>query len=302
MRVTLRQLNVFVEVARRASFSVAAGQLHLSQPAVSRQIRELETALGLRLIDRSTRTVQLTAGGQRLLERAEHLLQVFRSTVAEVRQDPVEARPIVRVLLQSADLERLLAPGLAWCQQRYPTIAVILHRPGDERGMREGGDGLDFGVGNVPPQGGGWRHQVVGHRRLHLIAPARAPWSDGAPFRWQQLQGQSLVVLAAGPVTRSVLQQSLQGFGVDAAGICEAVSLASACRQVLAGKALGVWPGWLQPTSGGPLLSSPLLPVVEHEFVLWRRDNRPLAAAAQLIWTALTRFLAESWCDSNEYG
>ena len=302
MHVTLRQLKVFVEVARRASFSAAAGQLHLSQPAVSRQVRELETALGLRLIDRSTRTVQLTAGGQRLLERAEHLLQVFQSTMAEVRQDPVEARPIVRVLLQSADLERLLAPGLAWCQQRYPAIAVILHRPGGERGMHDGGARPDFGVGHIPPQGPDWRHQVVGHRRLHLIVPARAPWRDRATFHWQQLEGLSLVVLAAGPLTRSLLQQQLQRRGVVSAGIHEAASLALACRQVLAGKALGVWPGWLPPPSGGPLLSSPLLPALEHELVLWRRDDRPLAAAAQLIWTALTRFLAESRRDSDACG
>ena len=70
----LRQLRYFVAVARQGNFNRAARQLNIAQPALSRQVQQLEEALGIQLFDRHARGAALTSGGQRLLVRAERLL------------------------------------------------------------------------------------------------------------------------------------------------------------------------------------------------------------------------------------
>ena len=91
-RVGLRQLRYFVAVADELSFRRAAERLHISQPPLSRQIRELETRLGLRLLERDTRTVKLTAAGEAALKRARRILddvEAFGKELASWRDSSV---------------------------------------------------------------------------------------------------------------------------------------------------------------------------------------------------------------------
>lgn len=82
----LRRLRYFVAVATRLHFGKAAESLHIAQPALSQQIRLLEKQLGVRLLERSTRSVALTPAGQRLLDRGRSILAESQATIAEVRQ------------------------------------------------------------------------------------------------------------------------------------------------------------------------------------------------------------------------
>src|SRR6187401_3449019 len=84
----LRHLKYFVAVAEELHFSRAAEQLHIAQPAVSEQIRKLEAELGVRLLNRTKRTVALTDAGTALLAEARRVLQqveAARLAIEEVR-------------------------------------------------------------------------------------------------------------------------------------------------------------------------------------------------------------------------
>ena len=72
--VDLRHLRAFITVADRRGFSAAAAALHITQPALSRRIAELESALGVRLFERTSRRVELTESGEDLLVRSRDLL------------------------------------------------------------------------------------------------------------------------------------------------------------------------------------------------------------------------------------
>ena len=74
MGPTLRQLRYFVALAEAGHFGLAAERVHVSQPALSQQVKELENALGTRLVDRLPRDVKLTRAGQEVLERARRIL------------------------------------------------------------------------------------------------------------------------------------------------------------------------------------------------------------------------------------
>jgi DNA-binding transcriptional LysR family regulator len=81
----LRHLRYFVAVAEALSFTQAAERLHIAQPALSATIRQLETELGVELLERTSRKVRLTSAGELLLERARATLASAEETFAVVR-------------------------------------------------------------------------------------------------------------------------------------------------------------------------------------------------------------------------
>ena len=83
-----REIRYFAQVATAGSFSRAAKELRVAQPALSRQIRKLEQELGVDLLVRHGRGVRLTGAGSILLERAEQMIHLLRNTGDEVRATP----------------------------------------------------------------------------------------------------------------------------------------------------------------------------------------------------------------------
>ena len=81
----LRHLQYFLMVAREGTISGAAHALHLSHPSLSRQMQDLEQELGLKLFDRGSRRIELTAAGMRLRRRAEEIVDLVGRTEAELR-------------------------------------------------------------------------------------------------------------------------------------------------------------------------------------------------------------------------
>ena len=92
MNVALRQLRAFLAVARHGSFSRAANEVRLSQSAVSLSVRQLERELGLKLLDRTTRQVQLTSVGATLVASGSRLVDELDATLRELRDIGVQHR------------------------------------------------------------------------------------------------------------------------------------------------------------------------------------------------------------------
>ncbi|SDE79982.1 LysR family transcriptional regulator, hydrogen peroxide-inducible genes activator [Celeribacter baekdonensis] len=84
--LTLRQMTYFVALADTRSFSAAAERAHVTQPALSQQIKEMELSLGAQLVERLPRDIRLTRAGQVVLERAQQVLAMIRDLEAEIRQ------------------------------------------------------------------------------------------------------------------------------------------------------------------------------------------------------------------------
>ena len=108
-----RQLAAFCAVVDRKSFSLAAEQLGVTQPAVSLQIRSLEKRLGERLLDRSGRRVEPTEAGQRLYRSAQRMLALEQQLLEEVSGESDELRGSARDrLLDRPRRDRPPAPAL----------------------------------------------------------------------------------------------------------------------------------------------------------------------------------------------
>jgi LysR family glycine cleavage system transcriptional activator len=120
----LRNLRAFCVAARHLSFKFAADELCLTPSAVSHRMRELETMLGMRLFERRTRALELTAAGHRLLEEVEPLLDGLDRALAQLaRQD---GRETLRVRAPALFANELLIPRLDEFCEAHPLIDVQL--------------------------------------------------------------------------------------------------------------------------------------------------------------------------------
>lgn len=123
---SLDSLALFVEVACAGSFSAAARRLGLPQPTLSRRISALETALGLQLLARSTRRVELTEAGQRYFARAQAVAD--EAARLHLEMGGLRQRPggVLRVSMTAEFARRWLAPRLPEFVRRYPDITLQL--------------------------------------------------------------------------------------------------------------------------------------------------------------------------------
>jgi len=123
----LRHLVYFREVARRLHFRKAAEALAIAQPALSRQIAQLEAALGARLLNRSSRRVELTPAGAELVERIEPMLSVLMRVPADVRAVAEGRVGRLRVAFTGLAMATVLPDILRGFHRRFPGIRLELN-------------------------------------------------------------------------------------------------------------------------------------------------------------------------------
>lgn len=119
----LRQLKYFSEVLESGSFSKAAEQLHVAQPALSQHVRHMEEELGVKLLHRSTKGVTATEAGERLLRQAKHILAEFAEIPDKVRS-AASPRGEVRFGMPGTVSEILAAPLIEAARARYPDVRI----------------------------------------------------------------------------------------------------------------------------------------------------------------------------------
>lgn len=131
--MNLRHLRAFATIVDVGGFARAAARLHLSQPALSRQIHTLESDLGVPLFDRIGRRVQLTPQGEDLLRRSRRLLAEADSLSERARELKSGETGVLRVAATPQVIENLLAPFLIKYRGRHPGVEVHIIEDGGAR-------------------------------------------------------------------------------------------------------------------------------------------------------------------------
>ena len=143
----IRVLRYFLEVAREGSVTHAAERLHISQPTLSKQLKDLEAELGKKLFVRSSFSVRLTDEGMLLRKRAEDILDMVDKTTDEFKALGQITGGDIRIGCAESDSMKHLARRIKAVQERYPGIRVHLYS-GDTEDLSERLDRglLDFAV------------------------------------------------------------------------------------------------------------------------------------------------------------
>jgi len=138
------EMAAFVAIAEQRSFAKAAAHLGVSRSALSQSLRALEESLGVRLLNRTTRSVAPTEAGQRLLARLRPALGEVASAIAAVNQFQREPSGLLRLVVQPPVADLWLGPILTGFLARHPGIKVeiaVVKMPGDIVG-----EGFDAGI------------------------------------------------------------------------------------------------------------------------------------------------------------
>lgn len=138
------ELKAFVAVVDRSSFAKAADHLGLSRSALSQTIRQLESRLGVRLLNRTTRSVSPTEPGRRLHERMVPMLREMDAAVAEAVDTRTHASGTLRINTLSMAAKRLIAPRLGRFTRAHPD--VVLDIVIDDTLSDIAGEGFDAGI------------------------------------------------------------------------------------------------------------------------------------------------------------
>ena len=193
----LAEMAIFVRVVETGSFSEAARQLGSSPSAVSRSISRLEKALATRLLQRTTRKLRLSDGGEEVFKRCSEMVSAARSVMEISGQFTHEAEGVVRVSVPKAVGRFVVHPHMPEFLRRYPKVDVeLLHEDRDIDLIEDNVD-LAIRITDRPPPG------LIGRQLLridHLLcATPKYLAEHGTPLHPQDLRQHSCIYLGETP-------------------------------------------------------------------------------------------------------
>jgi DNA-binding transcriptional LysR family regulator len=192
----LRHLRYFVAVAEELHFRRAAERLHVAQPAVSEQIRKLEQELGVRLFDRTQRSVTLTTSGVALLEEARHVLRHAEVAQQAARNARDRATMRLRVGYLPDSLPASVPRALRHLATAAPTVEVNLETGPALRLIEELRERrLDAVITSLPAPAGGLRATALGPQHAVAVLPVTHPHAVEPTVALQRLAPERLVIL-----------------------------------------------------------------------------------------------------------
>jgi len=286
MNISLRQLRAFLAVARQQHFRRAAESLHLSQPAVSRHIAELESELGLKLFDRNTREVVPTEAGRYLESAIGRVLDELEGVLAHVHSESERRRGKVHVASVPTLSAGLMPQCIAECTRRYPELVIQLHDQAQTMVLDSvrGGE-VDFGLAIEPPDTGEFDSELVLHDPFVLVCRPDHPLAALDRVPWRKLQGQPLILLDYSSGSRRLIDQVFARRGIEATVVQQTGHTHTAFRMVEAGLGISVSPALSPPPD--TLVTRPLTPQEHRDVVLLKRRQRSLSPLAAVVWQAL---------------
>jgi len=286
----LADLRAFVALAELESFRAAAEALHLSQPALSRRIGKLEDALGVRLFDRTTRSVNLTAVGRDFSRKARELLDELENTLLGIRDVAAKRTGEVTVACVPSAVFYFLPGVMKQYHERYPKIRV---RVVDEdanavlstviRGE------ADFGLNFIGTQEPEIEFEpvlkepfVAACRRDHPIARKRRT-------TWAELNEHQYMTVAKSSGNRLLIDLALTDIPARPRWFYEVRHVSTLVALVEAGLGVAAVPRLAMPlTDHATLVSVPLVdPAITRTVGLIRRRGRSLSPAAQQLYDLL---------------
>ncbi len=261
----LRHLRYFVAVAKEENVSRAALKLHVSQPALSRQIRDLEDDIGFQLLERSAKSVRLTEAGRSFLAGAQAVLRQAEEAVATARAVATGLSEELSVGFAPMPTVRFLPPALRAFQKQFPRVRVKLHDLSPEemlRGLHAGRLQLAFLVQPTRAMLRGLHFEEFGRDHLRLAVGRNHPLAKLRSVSVNELRKQSLVAysrkeypeyhvylgaLFGGPQTRPPIAEEYD----DGVGLVTALE---------AGSGVAILPQSLALTTGSRIKLIPIVP------------------------------------------
>ena len=239
--MTLRHLRIFTEVYRAQSVTHAAEALHMTQPAVTRAVQEMERYYGVRLFERMRRRLSPTEGGRRLYAQAVHLLDAFDRMEAGLRD--WDAQALVRVGA-TVTLGSVLVPQLAKRFAReHPGIELrVTVANGDDVAAGLADNRLDVALLESRVLAPELHCEEIGSDRLCVLLAPDHPLAGGEPLTLERLAACPLLVREEGSTARAILESELTSRGLTLRPAWESMSTEALVQAAALGLGAAVLP------------------------------------------------------------
>lgn len=289
--VETRHLRYFVAVAEALSFTKAAEKLRLAQPSLTRQVRNLEAEIGVRLLDRSNNRVVLTGEGHQFLFDSRKILALAAESIAAVQRMNRGESAGLNIGYVANIHYGLLPTTLAAFRQLRPGIALNLFdmTSAEQFGALDSGK-IDLGFVGIRPSHSSLAllYECVAHDTMLLAVPSRHPLAEKATVKLANLDSQFFICMSSKthPGARGWLADTCRSAGFAGRILQDADSEPGVIQFVADGLGVALLPEQITGLPHDGVVFRPLTPpLLRESTIAWRADNlsRPLADYIQIV-------------------
>lgn len=284
MNPTIKQLQAFALACRFGVLSRAADEMFVTQPAVSVLIRQLEEALGMRLFDRTSRSLRPTVAAEEILPTVERMLRDLDLIKSSVKELAGRQRGHLRFAATPSIAGAIVPKLIAEYRTLYPNIEVSIDDAAPDRltAPTLAGD-VEFSIGTISDKPEGITLQCLARMQLCVICRRDAPlakrrrvtWEDALPYPW--------IAAKANSGIRHLIDETLFTLGVRKQVQYEVAYMTTGLSMAQAGLGIAIFPGILLASFPHRDLVARALdaPTVTRDIHLIRRAEHSLSPAAE---------------------
>lgn len=283
----LADLQAFTAVAELGNFRRAAEQVHISQPAFSRRIDKLETALGVRLLDRTTRHVELTAVGRDFARKARLVLDDLDAALLGIGEVAATRMGKVTLACVPSAAYYFLPQVIRQYHEAYPNIRVHIVDAGANEVLAAVARGeADFGINFMGSGEAELEFRTLLEESFVAACRKDHPLAQRASARWADLRAYDFMTVGKGSGNRLLMDLALAGVPERPQAIYEAEHIQTLLGLVEAGLGVAAVPRLAMPAGDHPHLASVPLrePEITRSLGLIRRQGRTLSPAAHALY------------------
>ncbi len=287
MNITLRQLQVFVAASRARSFSDAADKLGISQPSLSGTISKIETQLGFRLFDRTTRSLLLTADGRDLAAVAEDLVLDFEAALGGIAARSAGKRGRVSLAVLPSVAATILPDALEAFVKEFPEIDVTIHDVLQDRAVALLRNGVvDFAVTTQAASYPELQFDELGDDPFFLVCKRNHPLARQKAVTWREVGEFPFIALSSTTSVRRFADTAMGQSEVVIRPRYEVEQILSAVALVAAGLGATALPSLtLAMFSNRGLVALPLVdPAIHRRLGVLSLKERTLSAPARFLF------------------
>lgn len=228
MALNFHQLHIFYTVAEKGSFSAAAQALHMTQPAVTMQVQSLEDYFGTKLLQRSTKRIDLTEAGRALMPYAKSSIELIRDTDQAMSAFTKQLKGRLQLGSSLTIGEYILPRLLGPFGQEYPHISISMKVMNTAQIMEEIlNHQLNFGLIEAPVNHPDMHMEAVMSDELMLVVPKEHPLASKPSVTIDEAMQYAFVLREQGSGTRLVMEEQLKKKKIDPSSMNVVMELGS---------------------------------------------------------------------------
>ena len=296
MNYTVGQLRAFLALADEGGFTRAAARLHLSQPALTVQIRNLEQALGAKLFDRDARGATLTAIGASMAPALRRLLSEIDSTLDEALESAAGRRGTIRIAALPSFAASSLPETIARFRDAHPGIGFVIRDAIAERvvaAVQSGAVDLGVTAGVELTDDLEVLHEATD--QLCVVAPAKHPFASRKALTLDDLAKLPLIMMEPQTSVRALVDAAFISAGRAVHPVAEATYMMTAVGLVAAGLGVAILPESAREIAAAPDLRR--LKIADARFerriLLVKKRGRSLSPATASFAKELTATMSQ---------